>query len=271
MSTDNLDIPRSLKYKFYEESVQSHESDIDFVNEQFENKRGRKALTLREDFGGTAMLACAWTQQSEKHKAWAIDLDPEPMKYGIENHYAKLSEDQKQRMKYIEGNVLADYEFKTDIAVAFNFSYFIFKKRKELLEYLKKVRASLNEDGMFFMDIFGGEDSRESQVEETEYDDHAYFWDCDKFNPLTSECLYYIHFTDLKTRTKYKKVFTYDWRMWTVMELKELLEEAGFSKVLTFWEEDDEDDEDGEGNGVFYESNDEDNCEAWVSYVVGMV
>ena len=43
-----------------------------------------------------------------------------------------------------------------DIVVAFNFSYQFMKKREDLRNYFKHVKASLKSDGMFAVDIFGG-------------------------------------------------------------------------------------------------------------------
>jgi hypothetical protein len=253
------------KYHLYENSVQCHSADIDFINEQFEKIHGKKPLVLREDFGGTGLLACSWAAQSPEHNAYGIDLDPEPMKYGIANHYSKLSDDQKGRMHYIEGNVLHDQEFKSDVTVAFNFSYFIFKKRHELIEYFKKVKTGLNTDGVFFLDIFGGTETGQELVEETEHDNHSYFWDCDKFNPITNECQYYIHFK--VGNTKFEQAFSYNWRMWSIAEIREILMDAGFSRVVTFWEGEDED---GDGDGNFYMSNKEENCESWVTYIAAI-
>lgn len=253
------------KYHLYENSVQCHSADIDFINEQYQKIHGKKPLVLREDFGGTGLLACSWTAQSPDHKAYGIDLDPEPMNYGMTNHYSKLTEDQKARMHYIEGNVLHDQDFKADVTVAFNFSYFIFKKRHELIDYFKKVKAGLNSDGVFFLDIFGGTETGQELVEETEHDSHSYFWDCDKFNPITNECQYYIHFK--VGNTKYEQAFSYDWRMWSIAEIREILMDAGFSKVITYWEGEDED---GDGDGNFYMSDKEENCESWVTYIAAI-
>ena len=41
------------KYHLYENSVQCHSADIDFINEQYQKIHGKKPLVLREDFGGT--------------------------------------------------------------------------------------------------------------------------------------------------------------------------------------------------------------------------
>lgn len=258
-------LPMHEKHKLYELSVQCHETDIDFIADEFKKFRGRVPFSLREDFGGTAAMACDWVKQSKEHKAWGIDFDQEPITYGKEVHYAKLNDDEKKRMTYIEGNVLDDYAFKSDVVVAFNFSYFIFKKRKQLLNYFKKVRDGLDDDGAFFIDLFGGTECRQELIEETEHDDHSYFWDCDSYNPMTGEVLYYIHFE--KNGVKYEKAFTYDWRHWGLAELRDILEDAGFSKVITYWEGDDDD---GSGDGHFHESEKEENCESWVTYMCAL-
>ena len=259
----------SEKHRLYEASVQCHEGDIDFLNKEYRRIYNRAPLSLREDFGGTGLLACEWVRQSPEHTAYAIDLDPEPISYGYENHYFRLNEEEKKRMKYIEGNVLADFDFKADIVVAFNFSYFIFKKRHELLDYFKRVRAGMKNDGAFFIDLFGGTEARSPLVEETEHEDEgfSYFWDCDSYNPITNEVQYYIHFKTLNDGKMHREVFSYDWRMWTMMELREVLEDAGFSKTVTYWEGEDED---GEGDGNFYPSEKEENCESWVTYIMAL-
>ncbi|WP_127715010.1 class I SAM-dependent methyltransferase [Halobacteriovorax sp. HLS] len=250
------------KYKLYEASVQNHECDIDFINKEYRRIFGKLPMSLREDFGGTAAMACDWVKQSDNHIAWGVDLDSEPISYGIDNHYSKLNDAQKERMKYIEGNVLDNRDFKSDIVVAFNFSYFIFKERKTLLEYFKKVREGLNDEGAFFVDLFGGTDACQELVEESDHDSHTYFWDCESFNPITSEVLYYIHFE--QDGHKYERVFTYDWRMWGLKELQDIMIDAGFSKVVTYWEGEDGD---GGGDGNFYPSDKEENCESWVTYL----
>lgn len=258
------------KYQLYESTVQNVESDIEFIEKEYKRLRGRMPHLLREDFGGTGALACEWVARDRSNHAWAVDLDPEPIKYGLENHYAKLSQEQRERMHYVEANVLNPMEFSADVTVAFNFSYFIFKKRSVLLEYFKKVREGLNDDGAFFIDLFGGTECRQELEEETEYENHTYFWDCHKYNVITDEVLYYIHFQDNKTKERYDKVFTYDWRMWNMAELQDILHEAGFNRIETYWEEDDEDDDEDGGNGVFYPSRQEDNCESWVTYIVAL-
>ena len=258
-------LPYDIKHKLYEEAVQCHENDISFIQREYYNIYKREPLTLREDFGGTGLLACDWTRLGPKHQAWAIDLDPEPIAYGKEIHLQKLNEDQRARMHYIQGNVLEDYDFRPEVIVAFNFSYFIFKKRQELLNYFTKVRSNLGKNGMFVLDLFGGTEARQELEEETEHDDFSYYWDCHQYNPISHECLYYIHFK--YQGTKYEKVFTYDWRMWGLAELRDMLQEAGFSHTIAYWEGEDGQ---GGGDGNFYATEQAENCESWVTYLVAL-
>ncbi len=147
---DNKNLRPFDKHWYYEKSVQNPSNEVEFFNEKYEELRGKKPLTLREDFCGTAAISCAWADQSPEHFAWGIDLDPDPIEYGKNTHYAKLDEVSQKRMEYIEGNVLNSGSPKTDICFAFNFSYFIFKKRSELLEYFKAAKEAIKDDGVFF-------------------------------------------------------------------------------------------------------------------------
>ena len=45
------------------------------------------------------------------------------------------------------------------------------------------------------------------------------------------------------------------------------MEDAGFAKTITYWEGEDKF---GEGDGNFYPSEEEENCESWVTYIVGI-
>ncbi len=255
------------KYKLYESSVQAHEADVEFIFKEYKKYFKKNPSILREDFGGTGIMACEWVQKKSGNISYSIDLDPEPINYGLKNHFSKLSLSQKNRMHYIQGNVLDVYKFKPDIVVAFNFSYFTFKKRSQLLSYFKKVRSSLGNEGAFFLDIFGGTECYQVLEEKTKFRGYTYYWDCQAFNPINNECLYFIHFKTNKDGIKYKKVFKYDWRHWGLAEVREILLDAGFSDTKVFWEGDGDN---GEGNGVFKPKEKEENCQSWISYIMAI-
>lgn len=261
-------LTREEKYQLYEASVQNPEADINFINKEYKRFFNRAPLTLREDFCGTGKLACEWVQLSKAHTAIGIDLDMEPITYGVDHHYLTMSEDAQSRMKYIKGNVLEKYKYKADVIVAFNFSYFLFKKRNDLLKYFKSVRAHMTKDTVFFLDLFGGTDARKEIEESNRHRKHTYYWECDFYNPLTAECRYYIHFKKHDTKIKYEKVFTYDWRMWDAREILDILEDAGFTQNQIYWEGEDKN---GEGDGKFRPTTKADNCESWVTYITARI
>lgn len=252
------------KYWYYNESVQSADVDVKFFRKTYKELKGKKPVVFREDFCGTFMLSCEWAKLKESHKAIGLDLDPEPIAYGKKHYLPKLTEDQQSRIDIQEANVLDDNLPKADIIAACNFSYSIFKDRKTLKEYFTKNLKALNDDGIFMLDIFGGSECYEPNEEETEHDDFSYYWDQDSFDPVTNEAMFYIHFKP-KGQKKIKRAFTYDWRLWSIPELKDILQEVGFEKIHVYWEGTDDD---GEGDGVFTRVESGEDCESWVAYIV---
>src|SRR5690348_15921911 len=67
------------RHALYEAAVQSVDYDLDHVERLFRRLRGRPARVLREDFCGTAGLACAWVLRDPAHVAYGVDLDPVPL------------------------------------------------------------------------------------------------------------------------------------------------------------------------------------------------
>ena len=254
------------KYWYYEKSVQNFKNEVDFLTSSYKDLRKKKAKTLKEDFCGTAGISCEWVKQGSDYKAWGIDLDPEPIAYGKAHHWASIPKKLQGNMQYLQANVLENNTPKVDICFAFNFSYQIFKKRKDLVQYFKKAHDSLDKDGVFFLDMFGGPESQTVMTDIIEHENFKYYWECQKFNPLNNECRFAIHIKR-DGEKKRKDVFVYDWRLYSITELKDALEEAGFSKVITYWEGEDGE---GGGDGEFYPSEEEENCEAWVTYLAAL-
>ena len=74
----------------------------------------------------------------------------------------------------------------------------------------------------------------------------------------------HIHFK-FPDGSRIKKAFTYEWRLWTAPEIRELLLEAGFRNPTVYWEGEDED---GEGNGEFSPEARGEADLAWIAYIV---
>ena len=171
----------------------------------------------------------------------------------------------------VPGNIQADVrdvqEPKCDVLAATNFSWWGFHAREELLGYLRNCRASLKEAGMLMMDIYGGPEAQVLQLEERECEGFTYIWDQDVFSPITHAYTCRIHYR-FPDGTELNNAFTYEWRLWTLPEIRDLLAEAGFRTVTVFWEGADED---GEPDGIFVPSLEGDTASAWVAYVVAFV
>lgn len=254
------------KYDFYERSVQNAEGEVEFMRNEFKRFYGHSAFVFREDFCGTGAMSCNWVEQDKNCEAYAVDLDPEPIKMGHIRHFSKLSKTEQKRVHYLQKNVMTVKTPQVDVVCAFNFSYFIFKSRKQLLQYFKAVRKSLKKQGVFFLDIFAGPESQKLITDVKKLKNLTYYWECQHFNPFTHECTFAIHFRDAKGK-KHENVFTYNWRFWTMPEIRDILIEAGFSKTVVYWEGDDDE---GNGDGNFVPAEDAENCDAWVSYIAAL-
>jgi hypothetical protein len=255
---------RADVHELYEEAVQSVDSEVEFLHDTFRALRGRQARSFREDFCGTASACCEWVRKTPRGFAIGVDNDSAVLEWGRNNRVARLAERDRARVKLLESDVRTVESGFVDIIGAFNFSYFMLETRNELRAYFARARAALNEDGILFLDAFGGPESISVQKERTKYDGFTYLWDQASFAPVTNHITCHIHF-HFPDGSKLKRAFTYEWRMWSLPEIRELLLEAGFVKVRVYWEGTDED---GEGDGEFTESATGEPDAAWVSYIV---
>ena len=248
----------------YEKSVQNVVHEIDFMRQIYLEKRGKNAKIYREDFCGTAYSSCEWVKQDNDHLAIAVDNDKSVLEWALINRLNELSDHQKKRINLVEADVNNAETEKSDILAAYNFSYFVFKERKELINYFEKSFHALKKDGIFFLDLFGGPEAHQELEEETEHDDFTYIWSQSSFHPLTNHINCHISF-DFPDGSSRKNVFSYDWRLWTAPEIKEILLEIGFKQVTFYWEK--EDDE-GNGNGEFLPNEKGEADLAWLAYIV---
>jgi SAM-dependent methyltransferase len=259
-------------HTMYQYAVQAPETEVEFFEQTYEKLRGKKALSMKEDFSGTCLLSVEWVKSDPQRTAVCVDICPDTLAWGKQHNIEPAGEDVSRRMQIFQADVRDITEPKVDITCALNFSFCIFKTRDELRNYFARARDGLKDDGMLILDMFGGTECLDVLEEETEMDevDATYVWEHKKFNPITNEILCHIHF-EFPDGSRMDKAFTYDWRLWSLPEIKELLEEAGYSKVRIYWEEfeeDDEDDELMEGTGEFFEASDVENQESWQVYIV---
>lgn len=254
------------RHKLYEMSVQDPVTECKFINRTFRKLRKRRPRLLREDFCGTAAVCCEWVRRNKNNMAIGVDLDPDVLDWARKHNLSSLRPDDRMRVQLVQDDVCTVHpQQPADVILAMNFSYQIFKTREQLGAYFSAVRRGLADDGVLFMDAFGGYESFQEIREKTKHRGFHYIWEHARYNPINGDILCHIHYR-FPDGSKLKKAFTYDWRMWTLPELQELLSEAGFSRVTVYWEEVVE--ESGEGTGVYSPATVGSADPSWVCFVV---
>ncbi|MBT8122669.1 MAG: class I SAM-dependent methyltransferase [Gammaproteobacteria bacterium] len=257
---------RADRHVLYEKSVQNVADDYKFVSKTFHKLRGRRARHLREDFCGTASMCCEWVRHNRKNTAVGVDIDPEVLAWGRDNRLSRLKPDARLRVSLIQDDVARVVATRSfDVVLAMNFSYQLFTTRKELLAYFRNVHKALAGDGVLMMDAFGGSDAYKEIREKRKYKGYRYTWEQASYNPIDGKMRCYIHF-GFPDGSRLKKAFSYEWRMWGLPELRELLEEAGFSSVTVYWEETDP--ETGEGTNTYSPATVGEADPGWICFLV---
>ena len=253
------------RHRLYQLAVQEPDAELAFVASTFKRLRGRPAVTLREDFCGTALSACAWVKRRKDHRAVGVDLCADTLAWGKTHNLAALSPEQQQRVTLVRRDVRTPNAAcrGIDVVLAMNFSYWTFKTREGLVAYFRSVRSSLGKGGVFFLDHYGGYEAFKEIEERRRLKGFTYVWDQASYNPITGDKTCHIHF-EFKDGTRLRKAFTYEWRLWTLPEIQELLHEAGFKHVHVYWEGDDDK---GGGNGIFRPTRRGEACACHVSYL----
>lgn len=265
------------RYRCYGLSVQEPEHEVDFFDARFREFFGRTPVHLREDFCGTFAVCCAWVKSSPNRTALGVDLDPEPLSWGRKFNLAELDADQRDRVTLLEQDVAKRTRAsranpKADILAAQNFSFWLLDERERLLDYFKAARSHLAEEGLMVMDMMGGSEC----IEEDKTDvrkvsgygkpvgKFKYVWCNAQVNPVTMKIKQTISFR-FKDGSRIEPAFGYEWRMWSIPEVRELLDAAGFSESRVYWAECDEN---GEETGEWTAVEEAPADPSWVCYLV---
>jgi hypothetical protein len=254
------------KYAYYQSTVQNPAADIDFMRGTYRSINRKSPLVFREDFCGTFMNSVHWVNHVRGGKAYGVDIDREPLDWGRTHNATKLDPKLQKNLLVVQKSVLAKDLPSADIICALNFSYMTLKKREDFAEYLKKCRQKLNSGGLLFMDCMGGTDCQIPNEEVRDYPGFRYTWELETFDPIHNHANYSIHYR-VKGGGFHRRVFTYDWRMWSIPEIREMMEDVGFRESRVYWEGNKRN---GEGNGVYSLTEKGEPCETWIAYIVGV-
>jgi len=259
------------KHALYLESVQDAEHEVDFFEQVYQEEFGRKPKHLREDFCGTFKVCCEWVKSKKSRTALGVDLDGPPLDYGREHYLAELTADQQARLAVVQEDVRKVLPDKADVLAAQNFSFWVFKTRDELKAYFRKARQNLADDGVMVLDMMGGGDCFLEEHEDIRSYGKGkhwfkYVWEQASHNPVTADAVFHIHFR-FPDGSALEKAFTYEWRFWSIPEVRELLHEAGFEETYVYWEQEDDD---GDANGEWKKIDTAPADPSWIAYITGV-
>jgi len=256
------------KYDLYQRSVQSPENEVAFFDRVFKTYYKRSPRTLREDFCGAAAVCCEWAKSRPDRLAVGVDLDRKPLAWGEKHNLSKLDAEERSRVRLLQSDARDVTGPKADVVAAQNFSFYFFKTRDELRRYFRAAYRNLGRDGVLVLDVLGGyECMKEDTSEVRGYRSFKYVWEQERFDPITHDCRFHIHFR-FPDGSELNRAFTYDWRMWTMPEIRELLAEAGFSRSDVYWEGTDP--KTGKGNDVYRRREHAESDPAWIAYLVAV-
>ena len=257
------------KFHCYQQSVQTPDHEVSFFEQAYRDVFKKKPMTLREDFCGTFAVCCDWVASDPKRTAVGVDLCGETLQWGRDNNLAKLNEEQQGRVRLIEQDVRKRNRPQVDVLAAQNFSFWIFKTRAEVIAYFKTARANMAAEGIMVMDMMGGGDCyEEGNVDKRTIkkgkNGFKYHWQQASFNPINADATFYIHFK-FSDGSKLKQAFEYQWRFWTIPEVREMLAEAGFSESHVYWDVEEE-----EGDGLWQRREQASSDPSWICYIVAV-
>lgn len=226
--------PTPDPHQLYEQAVQHPPTDLARIDGAV-RRAGGTPRRLREDFSGTALLASAWVGAGPGRTATAVDLDPAVHAWARANRLPELGP-AAGRLSLVTADVREGPPGPFDAVVALNFSWQVFHTREALRGYLAAARSALAPRGVIVLDVFGGWEAQQVLVERRRLRGGVtYVWEHESFDPITHRLRCAIHF-ELPGGRRLGRAFHYDWRLWSVPELSELLGEAGFEEVEVLWD-----------------------------------
>jgi hypothetical protein len=231
------------RYHLYSAAVQEPAEDLRFIQSVYEQRHEHPLQTIREDFCGTALIASEWVRQNRLHRAWGLDLDPEVLEWALAHYLPRLGQ-AAERLSLKCGNVLDWRGPQAQAAFAFNTSYGCFKSRGALRQYFENARQGLQPGGLFVLDVTGGTETVRTGTfkrrvpasvafDGTKVPSFTYALEQEPYDPETNGTLFHLHF-QIRGHPPYRRAFTYDYRLWSLRELKEIMLEAGFCDVEVY-------------------------------------
>lgn len=216
------------RHDLYELCVQSPRLDARILAGLHGSRRRSSPRVLRDDFAGPGAIARAWVAEDDDRRAVAVDADPSVLRRaGVSS-----------RVRTIRGDV-RHTRARADVIAAMNFGVMELHARRDLVAYLRGVRASLRPGGVFACDLYIGAGALKVHSTRASFrgprsERIVYTWEQRSVDIVSSRVVNALHF-HITPRAgqayEIRDAFVYDWRLWTCAELREALEEVGLGRV----------------------------------------
>ncbi|KAL1921142.1 uncharacterized protein VTP21DRAFT_10858 [Calcarisporiella thermophila] len=235
------------KHSLYHESVQAPRRECQTLANIYRHLSQQHPIIppriLREDFCGTAILCHEWVHRDVNREAIGIDLDKEVLEYGRRRLEDSV---EGERVRLVHEDVRKVKGLKADILCALNYGICYLHKRRELVSYLRNCKEDLNENGVFICDLFGGLTAHTGQYGRKHRGSNfefcnalfiQYFFEQTPVDTVSSlaKCRLHFRFEDGKLAhycsSWMKNAFSYEFRLYTIREVREAMEEAGFTQT----------------------------------------
>jgi len=217
--------PTPDRHELYEQAVQSPAMQARFIR-SLHSAPAEQPVTLGEDFSAAGAIARAYVELHPGAGAVCVDLDG----HALDRLRELLDTAYASAMTTRCADVF-DADDPADIIAALNFSLCEIHSRDRLVAYLRHARTRLNPGGILVADLYGGADAMAVGESEEELPGGVrYVWEQRHADPLTGRVVNAMHF-HLPTGETLRDAFLYDWRLWTVPELRDAMTEAGFTST----------------------------------------
>lgn len=208
------------RYDLYEAAAQSPEQEAKFLRAV----HGNGPRVLGEDFCGSGAICRAWLDLDPHARTVCVDMDDD----AIRALRVRSNPEHLERMTIVRADV-RDATDPVDVLCALNFPVGYWHERADLVDYLAHARSRLTSGGVFVCDIYGGANAFICGESDEELRGGVrYTWEQRDADPLTGRVLNAMHFT-LPDGREVRDAFTYDWRLWSVPELRDAMADAGFA------------------------------------------
>ena len=252
------------RHDLYQRSVQVPDQEIRLLEKVFRAHTGRRPLHLREDFCGTALLCTRWAKSHSERTAIGLDTSRPTLEWGRAHNLSAIGA-AAARVTLLEQDVLVPTRRKVEVIGAYNYSYQVFHERELLRRYFRAAHRSLTDDGLFVLDAIGGFEATQARVERRRMSGWTYVWEQERYDAVTGDFRCHISF-EFRDGSALRRCFTYDWRHYSLPELRDILLDAGFASVDAYWEGTDA--SGLEGSGTFHRVSRAENEPVWNAYLV---